>query len=166
MSVQFDSVRSLAVELAIGELGRNVREVGFENRGERIDLYIRTAGSSVRPDTPGRQWCGMFIYWCYRRAARQLGVRLPFTGDDLWAGEKLERWSRSHQSSVVNTCPIQPGDIYVMRSYHIGMAIESSHSGEGFRSIDGNQSTANSGANSITTNNQRLFSSCRLFVRI
>ena len=167
MSTEFDEVRRIAVEFAVQEAGRGVRETGQENRGDRVDVYQRAAGGGLRnPDTPGRQWCGMFIYWCYRQAARRFNLILPFTADDLWAGEKLVRWSRGHQNKIVRTCPILPGDIYVMNSYHIGMAIEQTTDGEHFRSIDGNQATARSGAPAITTNNIRLFSSCRLFVRI
>lgn len=165
MSTQFDEVRNWAVWFAIHERDLGVQEVGQENRGERIDAYQRASGVGLREGAAGRDWCGMFVYWCYRRAARRFNLVLPFAADDLWSGQKVVRWSRTHRESVVRSCPVRAGDIYVMNTYHIGMAIDASGEAEHFRSIDGNQSTGNSGRSAITTN-QRLFSSCRLFVRI
>ncbi|HVE55550.1 MAG TPA: hypothetical protein VNB22_01900 [Pyrinomonadaceae bacterium] len=166
MSEQFAAVRALAVTYAFQELGKNVREIGQQDRGTRIDVYERAAGVGLREGMPGRQWCGMFIYWCYRQAANHFNVALPFTGDDLWSGEKVVRWSRRHQDDVVVELPVQAGDIYVLWSYHIGMAVDQSINAGTFRSIDGNQSSANTGHNSLTTNEQRAISNCRLIVRI
>ncbi|MFL6466706.1 MAG: hypothetical protein ACJ72Z_01970 [Pyrinomonadaceae bacterium] len=168
MSAAFNGVRQMAVQIALREMNQGVQEVGAENRGPRVDVYERVSNVGVNrdPAVAGRDWCGMFIYYCYREAARAFNMRLPFLADqDLWSGEKVERWTRHHPDCLVTSGSVEPGDIYVAPSYHIGMAVESSSLGGTFRSIDGNQSTGNSGQSAITLNT-RMIVPCRVIVRI
>ncbi len=168
MSTQYDEVRKRAVDIAIVEAGKNTKEVGAKNRGERIDVYLRNA-NALRKDAPddkaGLGWCGMFIYYCYSQAANQLGVVLPFTADPLWSGQKFKKWSLLHSDKVVDTCPIMPGDIYIMNSYHIGMVIEQVNNYDQVKTVDGNQSGVDSGKNSVRIRH-RNFYDMRLLVRI
>ena len=167
MSDRYDAVRSKAVAVAISEMRSGVREIGAEDRGPAIDRYATNArsGLSLREGVPGRQWCGMFIYWCYSVAAREEGVPLPFAATDLWSGQRLFRFASHLPSVIVPTEEaVLPGDIYVAQSNHIGMAI-AYHNAELFKAIDGNQSSADSGHSAITEN-LRHYSGCRVLVRI
>jgi hypothetical protein len=123
MSDNFKSIRNMAVNVAVEEWNSNVGESNqypaiidlhlangqsLENRGERVDEYLRTAGVSVftmnHPDTADhsyrddRQWCGMFVYYCYSEAARRCGRfgALPFNGSDLWSGIRLRAWADAY----------------------------------------------------------------------
>ena len=117
MSIAFASVRIRAVEIAKQELASNVREnnnyqaikdlhlgqgVLLENRGERVDDYLINAG--VSPATmvlqgeigaKMREWCGMFVYYCYSTALKQTANAgaLPFRSTDLWSGPRLRTWA-------------------------------------------------------------------------
>lgn len=168
MSEQYEAVRKRAVEIAIIEAGKNTQEVGAKNRGERIDVYLRNANAlrkDAAADQEGLGWCGMFIYYCYSQAASQLGMILPFTAGPLWSGQKFKKWSQLHADKIVNTCPILPGDIYVMNNYHIGMVVEPVNNYDQVKTVDGNQSGADSGKNSVRLRH-RNFYDMRLLVRI
>lgn len=167
MSQEFDRVRNLAVDYALQEMGMNVQEVGADNRGDRIDQYSTHArsGRSLRPGVPGREWCGMFIWWVYSHAATFLDQRLPFVDTDLWSGQRLVRWTRNNQSSVLTAGDVMAGDIYVAQNFHIGMVLTASSNPTRFKSIDGNQSFGDSGRSSITQNSH-VVNHCRVIVRI
>jgi hypothetical protein len=62
-----------ALAVAMEELAAGVREVGGNNRGPRVEEYQRAAGGQ-----PGEAWCAAFLVWCFREAARRLGVVTPF----------------------------------------------------------------------------------------
>ncbi len=209
MSTAFASVRTKAVEIAKQELAGNVREsnnyqaikdlhlgqgVVLENRGERVDDYLINAG--VSPATmvlqgelgaKMREWCGMFIYYCYSTALKQTANAgaLPFRSIDLWSGPRLRTWAINYdiwqaQRYILNhsvpgeqiggetldlinqqrvqqnvekvvkwnivsgefnaaSVVVEAGDIFIIKSGHIGMAI-SGLDGGSFNTIEGNQS--------------------------
>lgn len=147
MSEEFDELRTLAVEIATGELGRHVREIGMQNRGPRVDVYLREAGvgeGTMNDDSlqgeRARMWCGMFVYWCYSEASKRLNKPLPFKGVDLWSGGRLAKWTLSNTGTVVKSVPVQAGDIFAVPNGHVGMAIGASDSSTMFETIEGNQS--------------------------
>jgi hypothetical protein len=168
MADEFEEVRKKAVEIALVEATKDTREVGAKNRGERIDVYLRRANAlkkSAPDDKEGLGWCGMFIYFCYSEAANQAGKILPFSSGNLWSGYKLRKWSDLHYDKVVRTCPILPGDIYVMNNGHIGMVIESVNDYDVVKTVDGNQSGKDTGKNSVQKRT-RSFYDMRLLIRI
>ena len=145
MSAPFDEVRNLAVTNAQTELGRRPREIGMENRGPIIDVYLRNArvSQSVIDGTSqsaadSRMWCGMFIFYCYTLAAQHFGLTLPFRGTDLWGGRRLRIWASQHPDSRVTDGTVQAGDIFAIRNDHIGMAIGPAVNSI-FHTIEGNQ---------------------------
>lgn len=165
MSDYYEDVRKLAVEIALVEVKKHVREEGSENRGPEIDKYKKRAHS---PKSKAHGWCGMFVYWCYSEAANRVGKALPFRPESLWRGNKLHKWSLSNQDSVVYTCPILPGDIYVLSKNnmnHIGMVVELMTDASVMQTIDGNQSTADSGKDSLRRRT-RHFAETSFIVRI
>lgn len=169
----FEEVRKKAVEIALVEATKDTREVGTKNRGKRIDVYLRNAHAlrkSAPDDKPGKGWCGMFIYFCYDEAANQLGKTLPEGFDDaLWSGYKLGQWAKRRPARIVKDELILPGDIYIKHGKngngHIGMVIEPIDDHKLIKTIDGNQSGADTGKNSVRKN-IRSFYDMRLFIRI
>ena len=124
MSAIYDAVRNRAVDVAKEELALGVTEnnnydavkilanpnnIPLENRGERVDDYLRNAGVTVATmnsrNVPGhnydddRQWCGMFVYYCYSTALVRCGnnASLPFRGVDLWGGQNMRAWADGYR---------------------------------------------------------------------
>lgn len=62
-------IRELALQYALLEAARHVREVGGNNRGPRVRQYLKLVGLGE-----GFAWCDAFVSWCLHRAA---GHRLP-----------------------------------------------------------------------------------------
>lgn len=165
MSEHYDDVRSLAVEIALMEVAKHVKEEGGENQGPEIAKYKKAAHCKT---TSTLGWCGMFVHWCYKEAANQVGKTLPFIPEKLWRGNKLHKWALSHPDTFVYTCPILPGDIYVLSKdnmNHIGMVVELMTDASIMQTIDGNQSTADSGADSLKRRT-RHFAETAFIVRI
>lgn len=134
---RYELLRNEAVNIALAEEKKKIKEVGAQNRGPEIDKYIRRA---YAPLSAGYNWCGFFIYWCYSEAKKKFGFPLPFTADPLWSGPKLRKWAENNPDLVVNTSPFMPGDIYVMNYGHIGMVV--SQAADSFvNTIDGNQAS-------------------------
>jgi hypothetical protein len=162
MSEEYTDVRSLAVDIALVEAAKGVKESGGQNRGKEIDVYLKNAHS---PLDKGYGWCGMFIYYCYSQAANMVGKTLPFSAYKLWSGQKLKNWSLSYPDKIVNTSPVLRGDIYVMNSYHIGMVVEDMTDAYIMKTVDGNQSFSDSGKESLRVRT-RNFADMRLIIRI
>ncbi|MEP6923940.1 MAG: hypothetical protein ABI954_05725 [Pyrinomonadaceae bacterium] len=162
MSDEFNPVRSKAVEIALVEAAKHVKESGGQNRGPEIDVYLKNAHAPLEKHYG---WCGMFIYYCYSQAANRCGRILPFSAGNLWSGQKLAKWSLSNQDKIVYTSPILPGDIYVMNSYHIGMVTDTMTDSDIIRTVDGNQTGGNAKGDSLKLRT-RHFSDMRLFIRI
>ncbi|REJ78788.1 MAG: CHAP domain-containing protein [Acidobacteria bacterium] len=138
---RYELLRQDAVNIALAEEAKGVKEVGAQNRGPEIDIYKKRAHS---PLTKNHGWCGFFIYYCYSEAAKKFGFPLPFSAGPLWSGPKLRRWAKKNPDFVVNTSPCLPGDIYVMNYGHIGMVVSQSD-GTFVNTIDGNQSSMGKG---------------------
>lgn len=61
-----------ALNIAHSQLGVAEDPKG-SNRGEMIDQYLISAGSS-----PGQYWCMAFVYWCFMQSAHSLNGLNPF----------------------------------------------------------------------------------------
>jgi hypothetical protein len=162
---EFEDVRKKAVEIALEEAKKNTVEVGAQNRGERIDVYLRNAhalSKNAPADQAGLAWCGMFIYYCYSKATKQLGKILPFRAEALWGGSNLKNWSDVYLEKIVDDPPILPGDIYIMNSFHIGMVIAPVDNFKVVKTIDGNQSGVNKGGNSVRKKERSYYDMYRI----
>ncbi len=163
MSEFYDDVRKKAVEIALMEVLKHVKEEGGENQGPEISKYKKAAHCKT---TSTLGWCGMFVHWCYKEAANQYGKTLPFIPEKLWRGNKLHKWTLSNPDTIVNSCPILPGDIYVLNDLnHIGMVVETASDFSIMQTIDGNQSTADSKQDSLKRRT-RDFAEVAFLVRI
>lgn len=96
-----DTISEAALSVAITQLG--IREVGGQNRGADVELYLAAAGGVA-----GESWCAAFLYWCFRRAANILTIPNPCP-KTLRA---LEMWSKS-DVQFHRTVPTR-GAIFVM----------------------------------------------------
>ena len=119
MSEAFAPLRTRAVEVAVLQLGRHVRETNshlpatdtpLENRGPVVDEYLRLGGvgagamnATSTQAAEARRWCGMFIYYCFYTAAQQLGVTLPFQNTDIWAGNRLRIWADRRERTLLSS---------------------------------------------------------------
>lgn len=134
-------VRKLAVEIALEEVAKGVKESDGRNRGPEIDKYMRRGNA---PLDEGLNWCGMFVYYCFDEARRRLGKTLPIIPESMWGGRKMRKWCGANWNKVVWDLPLQPGDIYVLYRGHIGLVVGSYtmddiFSGRIVATIDGNQ---------------------------
>lgn len=141
MSDYLADVRKLAVEIALEEVKKGVKESDGRNRGPEIDKYM---SRSTSPPEKHRDWCGMFIYYCFDEASKRLGKPLPIKPGSLWGGRKFRKWCGANWNKVIWDLPLQPGDIYVMYRGHIGLIVGSYTMDDIFQgrivqTIDGNQ---------------------------
>ena len=57
---------------ADAEANAGVREMGGENHGKYVEVYLRSVGLG-----PGAPWCAAFVYYRLKEATRELGLQLP-----------------------------------------------------------------------------------------
>ena len=62
----------VALGVAIGDLARNVREQGGDNRGPEVGEYLANAGIPVPA-----AWCAAFVQWISDKAAQINGASNP-----------------------------------------------------------------------------------------
>ncbi len=149
----YGAIREEAVKIAEQELLKDTREIGANNRGPVVDVYLRNAnalGKDVDPSIAGKGWCGMFVYYCYSEAAKKFGMSLPFHSGNLWRGSHLRKWSHLHPDKIVKQSPLLPGDIFIIGDNHMGI-ITNQIRADVYGTIDGNQA-------SIKKNNEKKIS--------
>jgi hypothetical protein len=126
------SVSEKAVLIALTQDGVREQPLG-SNRGPEVDAYIRSTGLN-----PPAYWCMAFVYWCFQRAAAQLGATNPMyktaSCSDLYA------WAKPR--GLVKSTP-QRGDIFLVRGgadgrthQHTGLVVEVS--GGTMKTVEGN----------------------------
>lgn len=82
--------------IAIARDNIGVRETpGKPNRGPAVDMFIREAG--LDPERGSYPWCVAFLQYCFRQAARDLGV-VPYPIPRTASVSKL--WSMTAQLHV------------------------------------------------------------------
>src|SRR5512133_3267404 len=69
-------IRERALRIALAEAKRGVHEVGFNNRGPRVEQYLKEVGLGG-----GYPWCDAFVSWCLHRAG---GRRIPVESAGVW----------------------------------------------------------------------------------
>lgn len=127
--------RERAVQLALGEARRGVREVGGNNDGPRVNEYQRADG------LPGENyaWCASFVNWCFVKAGRPL--------DELKRSASvgfLEMYARD--LGWLRPRP-QPGDIFCVKlgpdswPDHTGFVVAVLPDGS-LRTVEGNTSSS------------------------
>jgi len=87
------------------------------NRGPQVDEYLRCAG--LEPASGCHAWCAAFVYWCFHRAAADLGVANPA----VRTAQVLDMWTRAGAAGVKRISAVealaqpslvQPGCVFVL----------------------------------------------------
>lgn len=103
--------------LEIARTQLHVREQPLgSNRGPEVDQYIRAVGLNPTGDFP---WCVCFVFFCYQRAAEQLGIENPM----IRTASVLDLWNRAgaagvprvlHDDAINNPALVKPGQIFII----------------------------------------------------
>ncbi len=89
-SASGDPLLVKAIEVARSQIGV-LEDPPGSNRGAQVEEYQRSVGIP-----PGEPWCAAFVYWCFRRAAEQLGIANPV----LRTGGVLDHWNRAYEEGI------------------------------------------------------------------
>jgi hypothetical protein len=128
-AVVVSRVAELAVVVAKEELARGVFETNNDNRGERVEEYLRLLSLPA-----GLPWCLSFVYWCFNQAASRLAVKNPLPRTGLCSA--LVSWATREQKLVTTPAP---GDVLVIKpSKHAGLVVGTKLSTGKVPSIEGN----------------------------
>lgn len=146
------NVNNRAAEIAVEESKRSDTSEVIDNRSPRIDEYARLA--KLLPSDPsavGKEWCGMFVYWCYNQAALESGGKNPLP-QATFGGRMLKTWADAHENWIVYRAggdepTLEPGDVFVVLNLsHVGMVLKpiedytkNGTTHRAFTSVEGNQ---------------------------
>ena len=126
------------------------------NWGEHVQKYL----SSVNINFPA-SWCMAFVYWCYREAARDLGVVNPL----FRTGGVLAQWNKT--ATVKRRTTPMRGDIFIMDFGgglgHTGIVAEVI--GDSIKTIEGNSNDEGSREGFEVCERTRKIKSCKGFIR-
>lgn len=116
------------------------------NRGQEVDLYLKAVG--LNPSTGNYPWCAAFVYWCFDKASKELGITNPL----IKTAGVIDHWNRTKAVKIpvdianANPNKIKPGAIFIMDFGkglgHTGL-VESIHNGY-ITTIEGNTNNDNS----------------------
>lgn len=132
------SLGELVVAYAQQHLQQHPREIGGQNRGPWVRLYM-----DGHEGTPWA-WCAGFVCFCLDQACQSLGRPLPlepsFSCDSLAASAK-EKGIFVREPQPANRTQITPGSIFLVRRTstdwtHTGIVV--SAASEVFETIEGN----------------------------
>jgi hypothetical protein len=106
-----ETLQQAALRIAITQLG--VREVKA-NSGPEVDGYLYAVGLK-----PGYAWCTAFVYWCFMKAALELGIDNPVyrtAGVLMHWNQAKSRGAQLIKQAAALADPsiIKPGMIFVM----------------------------------------------------
>lgn len=134
------SLGQMLSQVATHHLAQRPREVGVENGGPWVRLYMRGhQGSEYR-------WCAGFVSFCLAQATQALDLEMPIAGsfgcDELVAQAQRAACFVAHDQR--QSRGVEVGSLFVERKRnnpldwkHVGMIVEVT-SGGAFRSIEGN----------------------------
>jgi len=132
------SLGELVVAYAQQHLQQHPREIGGENRGPWVRLYM--------DGHEGQQWawCAGFVCFCLKQACNGLGVGLPITPSfscDSLAASAKEKGKFLKEPAAGERGKIKPGSIFLVRHTptdwtHTGIVVQAE--GEIFDTIEGN----------------------------
>ncbi len=134
-----ETLRERALRVAIGEIG--VREVPVgSNRGPRVEEYLASTNLGG-----GHYWCMAFVYWCFRKAAKEAGVANPFpqTAGCLDAWNKTKPIRIAKAAAAANPALVVPGAVFILDygdgNGHTGFV--RSAAGGALTTVEGNTNT-------------------------
>lgn len=138
----------LAKAIAVAESQVGVMEdPPGSNRGTQVNAYLASTNTP-----PGNYWCAAFVYWCFKKAAAELGIPNPV----YKTAGCLDHWNHTQglkittARAVNNPSLIVPGSIFIKNHGggfgHTG--IVTAISGGFIETIEGN-SNPNGSSNGI-----------------
>jgi len=104
-----------ALAVAASQVGVMEKPPG-SNRGPEVDGYLRGVGLDPRGGFP---WCAAFVYFCFQRAASQLGRTNPV----VKTGGVLDHWARARAKGISTITAakahmaetlVRPGHIFII----------------------------------------------------
>jgi peptidoglycan hydrolase-like protein with peptidoglycan-binding domain len=136
-----ESVNTAILEYGRAHLEQHPREIGGENRGPWVRLYMKSnEGSQWR-------WCAGFVTFILKQATQSLNIDMPILGsfscDTLAAQAQAAELFLSE--SEAGNYEIPPGSLFLVRRTdtdwtHVGIVEEASE--QYFRTIEGNTNDA------------------------
>lgn len=99
-----------ALEKAVSQVGVMEKPPG-SNDGKEVNEYQDIAASPRK-----KAWCMAFMYWCYQKAANDLGVANPL----VRTGGVLDQWNRykgkkiTARQAVDNPGLVKPGQLFII----------------------------------------------------
>jgi len=139
------------------------------NRGKEVDSYLKAVG--LNPSAGHYPWCAAFVYWCFDKASKELGIANPITKT---AGV-IDHWNRTKgvripvDIAIANPHKIKPGNIFIIDFGkdlgHTGI-VESVNNGY-ITTIEGNTNNDNSreGYGVFKLNNRKINTIKRGFIQ-
>jgi len=165
LAAKGDDLGALTVRYARQHLAQKPREVGGDNRGPWVRLYMKGR------DGAQWRWCAGFVSFCLKQAADTLGQKLPvkqtFSCDVLAESARQSgRFIRGGDASVRPA--LAPGDFFLIRRTrndwrHVGIVTRLAE--ETFSTIEGNTNDSGSENGNEVLARTRSYQS-RDFVRI
>lgn len=158
------TLSELTVAYARQHLAQRAREVGGDNRGPWVRLYMQGH------EGPSYRWCAGFVCFCLQQAATTLGERLPikttFSCDVLAESAKLRGLFVDGDSDARRD--VAPGWLFLVRRMrsdwqHVGIVTDVDD--ESFDTIEGNTNDEGSANGYEVASRTRTFVG-RDFVRI
>lgn len=133
------AIATQAVKDAIANIG--VVEVGGENRGKYVEIYLKSVGLSA-----GNPWCAAFVYYRLSVAAKVLGVTLSPAPPKSGYCPDWKDWAKDHGYwlPVDTSEKILPGDLALFyfpakgRVAHIGIVVGRMPDSDGVYTVEGN----------------------------
>jgi cell wall-associated NlpC family hydrolase len=132
-----EALRIAATQLGIMEVPPG------SNKGPEVNEYLASTGVP-----PGNFWCAAFVFWCFKRAAENLGRSNPL----VVTAHVMTHWNKTKGKKIVsadainNPSLVKPGSIFIMNtggsSGHTGI-IEKVEGGF-IHTIEGNSNNAGS----------------------
>lgn len=132
------------VRWCLEEEAKNIREVGGNNRGERIDWY---EGATWLDPSKDWAWCASFVCRAIWETLKRTGIQPEWTRPRTPGAYAFrDQWARDNKERGIKTVKmpgkIIAGDLVVFRFSHIGVAVGDSD-GEWVETVEGN--TGNGG---------------------
>jgi len=133
-----NSLGQIVIAYAQQHLKQHPREIGGQNKGPWIRLYMK--GN----EGPAFPWCAGFVCFILKQACQSLSIPLPIKTSvscDSLAGSAKEKGIFLKESKIVNKTQITPGSFFLTRRtptdwVHTGIVIRAE--GEVFHTIEGN----------------------------
>ena len=101
------SLRNEALQVAITQIGKQENPKG-SNWGDDVSVYLKSVGINFPAS-----WCMAFVYWCFEKAAEELGVSNPM----VKTGGVLAQYNASKKLYLVKGVP-KAGDVFIMDFGH------------------------------------------------